>query len=158
MKTSIIGIAILPLLLASSCASSGRIREDDEKQMVGSKHAGTVTYDELIRESTQKLVDYGQAAAGSRGRLRIAFFGIETMGAEELRDHLPAMRDQIQTILVNNGNFTVMSPKIVDRARAEAGLRDFEDLALPKYRDAFNAVMGREGATPDYLLYGRTTT
>lgn len=151
-------LALLPLLFASACASKGRIREDGEEQLVGSKRAGNVTYDELVREASQKLVDFGKAASGAQGRFRLAFFGIETMGSEELRDQLPAIKDQIELVLVNDGHFTVMSGKIVDRARQESGLRSFEDLALPKYRDAFNAVMGREGAVPDYLVYGRTTT
>jgi len=154
-----------PLLLSAvviaalgSCGSTGRVRGEGEEQLVGDKRAGTLTYDELIQQSTNKLVAQAGMQARAQGPYRVAFFGLDTKGAEELKDQLPAIYEQIEEILVNSGPFTVLSRKAVDRARQEIGLRDFDDLFIQKNRDAFLGVMGRDSQAPDVLVYGTTTT
>ncbi len=154
-----------PLLLSAvvvvaleSCGSTGRVRGEGEEQLVGDKRAGTLTYDELVQQSTSKLVAQAGMQARAQGPYRVAFFGLDTKGAEELKDQLPAIYEQIEEILVNSGPFTVLSRKAVDRARQEIGLRDFDDLFIQKNRDAFLGVMGRDSQAPDVLVYGTTTT
>jgi|GEM_PF-5999227 len=154
-----------PLLLSAvviaalgSCGSTGRVRGEGEEQLVGDKRAGTLTYDELVQQSTNKLVAQAGMQARAQGPYRVAFFGLDTKGAEELKDQLPAIYEQIEEILVNSGPFTVLSRKAVDRARQEIGLRDFDDLFIQKNRDAFLGVMGRDSQAPDVLVYGTTTT
>lgn len=152
---------LLPVVVAAalgSCGSTGRVRADGEEQLVGDKRAGTITYDELVKQSTEKLVAQAGMQARAQGPYRVAFFGLDTKGAEELKDQLPAIYEQIEEILVNSGPFTVLSRKAVDRARQEVGLRDFDDLFIQKNRDAFLGVMGRDSAAPDVLVYGTTTT
>jgi len=141
-----------------SCGSTGRVKAEGEDQLVGDKRAGTITYDELVKQSTDKLVAQAGMQARAQGPYRVAFFGLETKGAEELRDQLPAIYEQIEEILVNSGPFVVLSRKAVDRARQEVGLRDFDDLFIQKNRDAFLGVMGRDSQAPDILVYGATTT
>ncbi len=150
-------VAALALTL-SSCGSTGRVRGEGEEQLVGDKRAGTITYDELVQQSTTKLVAQAGMHSRAQGPYRVAFFGLETKGAEELRDQLPAIYEQIEEVLVNSGPFTVLSRKAVDRARQEAGLRDFDDLFIAKNRDKFLGIMGRDSQAPDILVYGTTTT
>jgi len=152
---------LLPVVVVAalgSCGSTGRVRADGEEQLVGDKRAGTLTYDELVKQSTTKLVSQAGMQARAQGPYRVAFFGLDTKGAEELKDQLPAIYEQIEEILVNSGPFEVLSRKAVDRARQEVGLRDFDDLFIQKNRDAFLGVMGRDSQAPDVLVYGTTTT
>ncbi|MBL8861591.1 MAG: hypothetical protein JNK02_06220 [Planctomycetes bacterium] len=152
---------LLPLALAitlGSCGSTGRVKAEGEGQLVGDRRAGTITYDQLVKQTTEQLVAQAGMQARAQGPYRVAFFGLETKGAEELRDQLPAIYEQIELALVNSGPFTVYSRKAVDRARQEAGLRDFDDLFIQKNRDAFMGILGRDSAAPDVLVYGTTTT
>ncbi len=154
-------VLLVPLALAAvvaACGSTGRVKAEGEDQLVGDKRAGTLTYDELVQQSTTKLVAQAGMQARAQGPYKVAFFGIETKGSEELRDQLPAIYDQIELILVNSGPFTVLSRKAVDRASQEVGLRDFSDLFIAKNRDAFIGVMGRDSNAPDVLVYGTNTT
>lgn len=163
MKTNRFSLTVLAAtatlaFAAASCGSTGRVRSEGEGQLVGDKRAGTLTYDQLVKDSTTKLVAQAGMQARSQGPYRVAFFGLDTKGAEELRDQLPAIYEQIEEILVNSGPFVVQSRKAVDRARQEAGLRDFDDLYIQKNRDAFLGIMGRDSKAPDILVYGTTTT
>lgn len=154
-------VLFVPLALAAvvaACGSTGRVKAEGEDQLVGDKRAGNITYDELVKQSTTQLVQQAGMPARAQGKYKVAFFGIETKGAEELRDQLPAIYDQIELILVNSGPFTVLSRKAVDRASQEVGLRDFSDLFIAKNRDAFTGVMGRDSEAPDVLVYGTSTT
>jgi curli biogenesis system outer membrane secretion channel CsgG len=150
--------ALSLLVLTAACGSTGRVKAEGEPQLVGDKRAGTVTYDQLVQDSTAKLVQQAALPARAQGKYLVAFFGIETKGAEELRDQLPAIYEQIDEILVNSGPFSVIDRRAVDRARQEIGLRDFDDLLIGKNRDAFNGVLGRDSKAPDVLIYGTTTT
>jgi hypothetical protein len=94
----------------------------------------------------------------AQGPYLVAFVGIETKGAEELRDQLPAIYEQVEEILVNSGPFTVISRKAIDRARQEVGMREFDDLYIAKNRDAFAGILGRDSTAPDVFVYGTTTT
>lgn len=153
-----LALAAALTLTFSSCGSTGRVRGEGEEQLVGDKRAGTITYDELVKQSTTKLVAQAGMQARAQGPYLVAFFGLETKGTEELRDQLPAIYEQIEEILVNSGPFTVLSRKAVDRAGQEAGIRDFEDLFIAKNRDKFLGIMGRDSQAPDILVYGTTTT
>jgi hypothetical protein len=151
-------VTLLLAAVVAACGSTGRVKAEGEDQLVGDKRAGTLTYDELVRGTTTKLVQQSGMQARAQGPYRVAFFGIETKGAEELRDQLPAIYEQIEEVLVNSGPFVVLSRKAVDRARQEVGMRDFSDLFIAKNRDAFVGVMGRDSEAPDVLVYGTTTT
>jgi curli biogenesis system outer membrane secretion channel CsgG len=158
MKKTLLLVPVVIASLLAACGSTGRVKGEGEDQLVGDKRAGTITYDELVRKSTSQLVAQAGMQARAQGKYRVAFFGLETKGAEELRDQLPAIYDQIELVLVNSGPFEVMDNRAVDRARQEAGLRDFDDLFIQKNRDAFLGIMGRDSKAPDILVYGATTT
>jgi hypothetical protein len=153
-----IPLVLVAALILSACGSTGRVRDPGEAQVVGDRRAGNVTYDQLVKESTTKLVQQAGMQARAQGPYKVAFVGIETKGAEELRDQLPAIYEQIEETLVNSGPFTVVSRKAVDRARQEAGMRDFDDLYLAKNREAFRGILGRDSEAPDIFVYGTTTT
>jgi Peptidoglycan-synthase activator LpoB len=153
-----IPLVLATALILSACGSTGRVRDPGEAQVVGDRRAGNVTYDQLVKESTTKLVQQAGMQARAQGPYKVAFVGIETKGAEELRDQLPAIYEQIEETLVNSGPFTVVSRKAVDRARQEAGMRDFDDLYLAKNREAFRGILGRDSEAPDIFVYGTTTT
>jgi hypothetical protein len=156
--TAVLAAALVASALLPACGSTGRVRDEGEAQLVGDRRAGTITYDEIVMQSTTKLVQGAGMQARAQGPYRVAFFGIETKGAEELRDQLPAIHEQIEEILVNSGPFTVLSRKAVDRARQEVGLRDFDDLFIAKHRDAMRGVLGRDSEAPDIFVYGAVTT
>ena len=157
MKHSLAHVLAFSLLVAG-CGSTGRVRDPGEEQLVGDRRAGTVTYDQLVQDSITKLVSQAGMQTRAQGPYRVAFVGIETKGAEELRDQLPAIYEQVEEALVNSGPFTVISRKAIDRARQEAGLRDFDDLYIAKNRDAFAGILGRDSQSPDVFVYGTTTT
>jgi len=149
---------LLVSALVAACGSTGRVRDPNEPQLVGDRRAGTGTYDQLVKDATTKLVSQAGMQARAQGPYKVAFVGIETKGAEELRDQLPAIYDQVEEVLVNSGPFTVVSRKAIDRARQEAGMRDFDDLYIAKNRDAFRGILGRDSEAPDVFVYGTTTT
>ena len=153
-----ISLLLLAAATLASCGSTGRVRDPGEAQVIGDRRAGNVTYDQLVKDSTTKLVQQAGMQARAQGPWKVAFVGIETKGAEELRDQLPAIYEQIEEILVNSGPFTVVSRKAVDRARQEAGMRDFDDLYIAKNREAFRGILGRDAEAPDIFVYGTTTT
>ena len=91
-----LALAAALALSFASCGSTGRVRGEGEDQLVGDKRAGTITYDQLVKDSTTKLVAQAGMQARAQGPYRVAFFGLETKGAEELRDQLPAIYEQIE--------------------------------------------------------------
>ena len=158
MKHNCLASVLALTVLLAGCGTTGRVREPGEEQLVGDRRAGNVTYDQLVNDSMTKLVQQCGLQTRAQGPYRVAFVGIETKGAEELRDQLPAIYEQVEEVLVNSGPFTVISRKAIDRARQEAGMRDFDDLYIARNRDAFAGILGRDSQAPDIFVYGTTTT
>ena len=152
---------LLPLLGVLACSSpSGRIKTSGEPVGVDYKRGGTAVYDEITVDTLEKLLDRHrrQVNVQNEGGFLIAFVGIDTLGAEELRDHKVAIYDRVEEVLVNSGQYRMISMRFIDRAKQEAGLVQTEDLFLPKYREAFLSQLHAEGLSPDYLMWGKMTT
>ena len=156
------GLALaLCLLSISACAGrTGRIKDSNEPMGVDRQRGGTAVYDEIMADTLEKLLALHrrQMNVQKEGGYLVAVVGIDTLGAEELRDHKPAMYDKIEEVLLNSGLYKMISMRFVDRARVEAGMTQTEDLFIAKYRQAFLSNLSREGLSPDYLIWGKMTT
>lgn len=155
-----VALCLLPLVACASTAPSGRIKAAGEAVGVDRSRGGTAVYDELAADTMTKLLDRHrkQINVQNPGGFLCAFIQIDTLGAEELRDHKPALYDRIQESFVNSGLYRMMSMRMVDAARAEAGITQPDDLFLEKYRTAFMEAVGKNGLSPDYLIWGKMTT
>ncbi|QDU86062.1 hypothetical protein Pla163_32110 [Planctomycetes bacterium Pla163] len=159
--TKVLTIALCALSLAA-CKSgpTGRIKDAGEAIGVDRSRGGTAVYDEITADTMEKLLDRHrrQVNVQNPGGYLVAFVGLDTLGAEELRDQKPAIYDRIEESIVNSGVYRMISMRFVDRARQEAGLTQTEDLFIAKYRTAFLANLAEEGLSPDYLIWGKMTT
>ncbi len=152
----------LPLLLALclvvGCNShSGRIKTEGEGDLVGSRSAGSATYERLIAETTRKLLDEEAPKVRAAGQAVVAFVGVENRSAEELGDISESTYEMIDTVLVDSDVFTNVSRRYVDAALRETGQRP-EGLFLSDGRSRFLAVLRREGVAPDYLIFAKYTS
>lgn len=153
---------LLQLLLVAALAASlfacgpkGRVKGEEEGSLVGAKKAGAETYNQLVSQTVEKLL--AQHDAGMGKRMVLAFVDIENMSAEELADNKEAMYEEIDTIIVNSGKYTNVSRRYVEAALRTTGLR-VDEIMLADGRSRFMSVLGKEGFTPNYLLWGKVTS
>lgn len=151
----------LGLTLTVGCSTPrGRIKDDGEPLGVDESRGGTAVYDEIMGDTLEKLLarHRGQVNVQNPGGFLVAFVGIDTKGAEDLRDHKPALYDIAEETMVNSGNYRMVSMRFVDRAMQEANLRGADDLFIERNREAFLSNLSQEGLSPDYLMWGEMTT
>lgn len=152
------GIFCLLAALAVGCTSpSGRIKTEGEGDLVGSRTAGSATYERLIAETTRKLLDDEAPRVRSEGRAVVAFVGVENRSAEELGDMTESTYEMIDTVLVDSDVFTNVSRRYVDAALRETGQRP-ESLFLRDGRQRFLAELRANGVAPDYLIFAKYTS
>lgn len=144
-------------LSTSACYDAAWIKEDDETDLVDATRGGIEVWDRLTQDVTYKLLGNHLSANRAQGPMTVAFIGVENSGAEEMRDAVPAMYENIDTILVNEAAYTPVSRRFVETAMNSTGMRP-EDLFLRNGRERFVAAVTREGIAPDYLLFARVTT
>ena len=150
--------AVVALLVTGCGGPQGRIKGEDEGSLVGAKKAGAATYNQLIEQTTQKLLDEHKARAKERtSKMLICFIDVENRSAEELGENKEAIYELIDTVIIESGTYANVSRRYVDAALRETGLRA-DEIFLAKGRSKFMAVLGREGVVPEYLLWGKTTT
>jgi len=149
---------VLVVFLASACNKpKGRIKSGDEGDLVGSKTAGSATYNELIEEATRKLLT-AEAARFPEGDVRkIAFVGIENRGAEELGDIRDSTNQIIETVIFQAKRYDMIGQRYVEHGLQVNSMRA-EDLFLHDGREKFVSVLRQEGQDPDYLLWAVYTT
>lgn len=150
---------ILIACLAFGCKGSpkGRVKSGDEGDLVGSKAAGSETYNALIEEATRKLLN-AEAARFPEGAVRkIAFVGIENRGAEELGDIRESTNQIIETVIFQAKRYDMIGQRYVDHGLKVTAMRA-EDLFLHDGRERFVGVLRQEGQDPDYLLWAVYTT
>jgi hypothetical protein len=152
--------ALIAAAMAVGCTGpSARMKTDDEGTLVDVHKGGTETYKELIRKGvTQLLEEHRLTLAGGAERPLVAFVGVENRSSEELGEFKPAMNNEITTALVNSRYYQMISMRAVDAARRESNLRDVADLSVGRPREAFLAVLNKDGHPPQYLLFGECTT
>ncbi len=151
MKVSFI---VLLLVLSAGCAQTGRIISADEPTLVGSRSAGADVYNRLIDETLRKLLE--QSKGSGQSRKTICFVDLENKGAEELGENKAAIYEQIDTIIVESGVYANVSRRYVEAALRQTGLRP-DEIFLGQGRQQFMLVLGGQGVTPDYLLWGTLT-
>ena len=145
------------VVLAGCRAPKGRIKDPDEGSLVGARTAGAATYNQLVANTTAKLLETHAKRRSYPGKMLICFVGVENKSAEELGANKEALYESIDTVIVNSGIYHNISKRFVDAALRETGIRT-EQIFLAAGRQSFMSVLGREGLTPDYLLWGKLTT
>jgi hypothetical protein len=183
---SVVFVFLLSLTVSSGCASRqyGHMLASDDKDIVGSHHAGAATWNPLVDESVAKILSRcppsiqpvsfelaghvmpDSAATGASlvpeatlatGPASVCFVGIENKSAEELADFKEQLYEQIDSQINSAESFRGISRRMVDAALVETRLRP-ESLMLPHHRDAFASALGRQGSPVDYLMFATVTT
>jgi len=150
---------LLALSVAFACAGKpkGRVKSGDEGDLVGSKTAGAETYNVLIADATEKLLN-AEAARFPEGDVRkIAFVGIENRGAEELGDIRDSTNQIIETVIFQAKRYDLIAQRYVTHGLQVCGMRA-EDLFLRDGRAQFVSILREQGQDPDYLLWAVYTT
>jgi len=151
-------LALLPLLVLGACKSApeGRILGSEEEDFVGSRTAGSATYDRLIEESVDKLL--ARRSASNEGPpIRVAYLGVENKSAEELGDFREQIYELIDTSIENSQRYRTISRRFVEEALRATGLRP-SNLFLPANRRRFASVLEAEGNPVEYLLFSTITS
>lgn len=157
MKKTLIAISVAVFTITLiSCGPAGRVKDESEGSLVGAKTAGAETYNKLVANTVEKLLAEHSAAKKGKPML-LCFVDIENRSAEELAENREAIYEEIDTIIVNSGAYTNISRRYVDAALRNTGLRA-EEIFLGDGRKKFMSVLGKEGFTPDYLMWGKVTT
>jgi hypothetical protein len=160
-KVAVAALAVAALAGgASGCAGpSARVKGDDEGTLVDVKRGGTETYKALIRKGVEDVLEeHRLLLAGAAEKPLVAFVGVDNKSSEELGEFRAAMNNEITTALVNTRYYTMLSMRAVDAAKRESGIRSIDDLATSRPREAFMAVLNRDGKPPQYLFAGEVTT
>src|SRR5690349_2283472 len=154
--TKTILVALAAACVAAGCTGpSARVKSGDEGDLVDVRKGGTETYKELIRKGVAELLAEHRITLGnSAEKVLVAFVGVDNKSSEELGEFRASMNNEITTALVNSRLYSMISMKAVDAARRESNVRLVEDLATPRNRQAFLAALNKDGAPPQYLLFG----
>jgi hypothetical protein len=148
------------LLLVALCACggpSGRVKTADEQDLTGSTRAGAETFNVLIQDSVDNLLQKPSAQKPAADRLKIAFLGVENPGIEELIDWRDTIRQRIDEAVNRSGRYRNISDRFVKAALTETGLRA-DDLYLPEKRRRFLKVLEANGNPVDFLMYASLNT
>ena len=146
------------LVLCTACGGpTGRVKSDDESDLTGSTRAGAETFNRLIQESVDNLLQKPSAQRPAEDRLKIAFLGVENNGIEELLDWRDTLRQRIDEAVNRSGRYRNISDRFVKAALNETGLRP-DDLHLPEKRRRFVQVLEANGNPVDFLLYASMNT
>ncbi len=150
-------LALAAALFAGCSSPKGRIMGDEEESIVGSSRAGSATYDRLIEQSVQKLLQRQTATREGLTKARVAYLGVENKGMEELGDFREQIYELIDTSIETSGAYRSISRRFVDAGLRETRL-DPSDLFLPKHRKAFAAALEANGNPVEFLLFSKITT
>lgn len=160
MKSMLLALLTGSLLAFGSvaCKSTpeGRIMGDAEEDYVGSKAAGSTTYDRLIEEAVTKLLDR-QSASNQGESIRVAYMGVENKSAEDLGDLREQIYELIDTSIETSQRYRSVSKRFVDAGLRETGLSR-DDLFLPKNRRQFIEVLEANGNPVEYMLFSKLTS
>ncbi len=148
------------LLLSAGCIATGSIDEEGDKIVVDDSKAGIVTYDRIVKDAVEQLLeDYHQKIVGQgQEKPLIAFVGIQNKGSEELGEARGDIFEKVETVVFQSGYFRIVAKKAVDIASRAAGLRSPDELLLASKREAFLEQLSANANPPDLLMYGTMTT
>jgi hypothetical protein len=152
---------------ASGCKGYqyGHVIKSDAPNLVGSHEAGAEVFDPLVDEAVAKLLarhqeitpDHPCGPDGTPLPKTICFVGIENKSAEDIGDFKDKLYQQIDSRLLEAPTFRPISRRMVDAALHETRLRP-DSLMIPDNMRLFSAVLERQGAPMDYLLYAVLTS
>lgn len=154
-----LGVVVLSIAMgAAGCSSpSGRIVEGDEPALVGSRKAGAAVYRPTMAKALGELLAQYASEERAQGKRVVAFVGVENKTRDEIRDIREALNQTVSTAVTESRVFTLINQRFVGAALREIG-RSAEDLFLGKPREEFKTVLGKDGMTPDFLLFARLTS
>lgn len=153
-----VSLAAALLLTATACGGpTGRVKADDEQDLTGSTSAGAETFNRLIQESVDNLLQKPSAQKAGADRLKIAFLELENRSAEELVDWRDTVRQRIDESVNRSGRYRNISDRFVKVALQETGLKP-DDLYLPEKRRRFLKVLEANGNPVDFLMYASLNT
>jgi hypothetical protein len=155
-----LALALLASVAAAGCAGpSARIKDSDEGDLVDTRKGGTETYKALVNKATTQLLEeHRLVLGGSAEKPMVAFVGIENRSSEELGEFRKAMTNEIETAMVASRLYAMLSGRAIEAAKREANVRDAADLTVARPRQAFLAVLNKDGAPPQYFLFGEVTS
>lgn len=136
---------------------TGRVKADDEQDLTGDTRAGAETFNRLIQESVDNLLQKPSAQKGGTDRLKIAFLELENRSAEELVDWRDTVRQRIDEAVNRSARYRNISDRFVKAALQECSLRP-DDLYLPEKRRRFLKVLEANGNPVDFLMYASLNT
>lgn len=152
-----LSLLCLALAFTVGCQPKARIMDANEDDLVASSGAGAPTYDRLVAQSVEKLLQSHSAAKGGLDKLKVAVMKVENKGVEELVDWQEQLY-QLTTTSINQSNrYRTVSVRFVDAALRETRLRP-DQLFLPKYRRQFVAELEAQGSPVEALLFPTLTT
>ncbi|MEZ5962696.1 MAG: penicillin-binding protein activator LpoB [Planctomycetota bacterium] len=141
------------LAVGAACGGpTGRVKSDDEQDLTGTTRAGAETFNRLIQESVDNLLQKPSAQKSGADRLKIAFLELENRSAEELVDWRDTVRQRIDESVNRSGRYRNISDRFVRAALQETSLRP-DDLYLPEKRRRFLKVLEANGNPVDFLMY-----
>ena len=145
-------VSSLLLLLGACGGPTGRVKADNEQDLTGNTRAGAETFNRLIQESVDNLLQKPSAQKGKADRLKIAFLELENRSAEELVDWRDTVRQRIDESVNRSGRYRNISDRFVKAALQDTGLKP-DDLYLPEKRRRFLKVLEANGNPVDFLMY-----
>ena len=150
--------------LATGCRGYqyGHIVKPTASDMVGSHEAGSEVFHPLVDESVGKLLAKQQEQClvgldGSPQKKTICFVCVENKMSEDIGDFKDQLYEQIDSKILESDVFQPVSRRMVDAALHETRLRP-DALMVPDNMNLFTAVLQRQGAPIDYLLYAKLTS
>ncbi len=143
----------------------GHIVKPDAPNLVGSHEAGSEVFDPLVDEAVAKILARQQMITqdtllgpdGMPMPKTICFVGIENKSAEDIGDFKDQLYQQIDSRILDSNVFRAISRRMVDAALHETRLRP-DSLMIPDNMRLFTAILERNGAPIDYLLYAVLTS
>lgn len=163
--STICGYTVVPFAAGCRGYQYGHIIKKDAPNMVGSHDAGAEVFDPLVDEAVAKLLGRHSTITpecpigpdGMPTKKSICFIGIENKSAEELGDFKEQLYQQIDAKILESDCFQSVSRRMVDAALLETRLRP-DSLLIPSNLHLFTAVLQRQGAPFEYLLYAKMTS
>ncbi len=152
-----LGLLLLGVVATGCGGPTGRLKTDDEQDLTGNTKAGAETFNRLIQESVDNLLQKPSAQKSGTDRLKIAFLDVENKGMEELVDWRDTLRQRIDESVNRSGRYRNISDRFVQAALRESGLKA-DELYLPEKRRKFIKVLEANGNPVDFLMYASLNT
>jgi len=153
----VLGVAAMALLTGCRSTPSGRVMDEAEGDVVGSRSAGAETFNRLIEGSAQKLLDRESARYPEGFKLSVAVMEVENATNEAVGDFLEQIFEVLDTVFEKSGAYDSISRRYVDAVLRDTRLRP-SDLALPRNQRAFASALETQKIPVTHLLFPKLTS